>query len=151
MKKSKFRTVTAGILIAVLALAAAYLIGLEQGRSEKESVIKGLEKQVSDLQRNMAVTESRNTLSTGRMALCKTVLDLEQVNFGMAETHLNETTAALSHVSPILVAIDPARFEELRREIAAVKIEIGSNTSDMRSRLLDFSSRLDALVKPAQH
>lgn len=148
MKKRGARYIILGVVIVLAVVAGAYFAGLMQGRSEMASQKSAFEKQISDLQRANALAESRTALANARMSLYRTAFDLEHKNFGLANSNLRNATAALSLVSPALIGSDPARFEEIRRTVSDLKLEIGMDTDEQKKIVLDAAARLDALIKP---
>jgi len=148
MRKSRARSMIIVTLVVILALVAVYYVGLTQGRQELAAQKASFEKQVNGLQRGLALSESRNALSTGRLSLCRTAIDLDQKNFGLANTHIREAASALSLVSPVLIGADPARFEEIRRSLSTTNLEVASDTEKQKSDIQNIIIQLDAIAKP---
>jgi hypothetical protein len=147
MKKSRYRTTLIGILIFILLVVTAYLVGLHQGRSQIEDQRTAFEKQIIQLQKRHAVAGSWSALWKSRSSLCKAAYDLEQKNLGLAELQLREAKTSLAMVSPVLIGADPVQFEEVRRNVAELKLEIGSDVEEQRRIILNTGERLDTLIR----
>ncbi len=147
MRKRSVRSIILILVIVVLAMVGAYFAGLTQGRSDLSAQKANFERQLSDLQRSMALSESRNALSKAQLSLCRTSFDLDQKNFGLANTHIREAAAALSLVSPVLIGTDPGRFEEIRRRLSAINLEVSSNTEKEKVEIQNILAELEALAK----
>lgn len=148
MKKRSARSVILGVVIVLAIIVGAYFLGLYQSRSEMTAQKSAFEKQISDLQRANAQTESRAALANAGMSLCRTAFDLEQKNFGLANRNLRDAAEALSLVSPALIGAEPAHFEEIRGTVSSLKLEVGTDTEQQKGVLLDAVTRLDAFMKP---
>jgi len=145
MRRIDAKAIWIGILVAVLAVVLSYFIGLRQGRADLKARQTEFQNQLSGLQQKAAATENRNLLLTARLNLYRTVMDLDQRNFGLANTHLQGSSAALSRVDPAAIGVDPARLEGIRREMAEIGINVADNLEDQRNRILALVGQVEGL------
>lgn len=134
------------IIILIFIGVALYWVGLSQGRSQLEAERKTFNAQLEQTNLKLVSSEYGSRLNLARYLLCRTVLDLDQRNFGLAGNHLKEAYAALANINAAMVGIDPARFESLKKEIAATEISVTANLEEQRGRVFTFSEQLEALI-----
>jgi type II secretory pathway pseudopilin PulG len=138
--------IVAVIVIIILIGAALYWLGLSQGRSQLEAEKQNFSTQLQQMNTKAVSAEYNTRLSQARFLLCRTARDLDQRNFGLANTHLKETDAALGAINASMMGIDSAKFEALRKDIAGTNLNVAVNLEDQRRQVLDFSSRLEELL-----
>ena len=146
-----------GIAIAVAAAlllgAVLYFAGSWQARGEAGSVRLEFERQLSDAQtqlqqaqERLAAAEDRNHLLLALGTLYQAVIDLDQRNFGVANTHLREAGTALRSVSATTGVVDTERLGTLQRAIEGTDLNVAINLQAHRARVLEFAAQLQALV-----
>jgi hypothetical protein len=146
MRKHGAKYLSIGILAATLLMCAAYYVGFARGHGELQALKNDYEKQLGAMQQKAVVCESRNSLSLARLALYRTVLDLEQKNFGLANSHIRQAASSLSQMSPALVGTDSAKLEAIRRSVAAMNFEPAASVDDQRSSILNAAMQLETIV-----
>lgn len=140
------------IAVAVLILlgAALFWIGLSKGRSQLETERQSFNAQLQQSNAKAVSAEYNARLTQARFLLCRTAVDLDQRNFGLAQTHLKEAEAALRAINPGMVGIDAARFEALLKDISGTNLNVAINLEEQRNQVLNFSTRLeDMMPRPA--
>ncbi len=138
--------VFAVIAILIVIGIALYWVGLSQGRSQLDAERKTFNTQLEQINARLVTAEYSVRLNQARYYLCRTVLDLDQRNFGLANNHLKEAHAALGNINASMVGVDPGRFEALRKDIGATDISVAMNLEEQRGRVFTFSEQLEALI-----
>jgi hypothetical protein len=139
------------VIVVVLLLVGAglYWFGLTQGRSQLEAERQNFSSQIQQMNARMVQAEYGGRLTQARFLLCRTSYDLDQRNFGLANSDLKAAGAALAAINPSLLGIDPAGFEVLRKDIAATDINVAVDLETQRSLILNYSARLEDLLPKA--
>ena len=142
----------AGVAVVVLLLLV-YLWGQSQTRerlsaqeSEHQQRIVAVEKRLQATQEQLVVATNRNRLLMARTDLYRAAADLDQRNFGTANTRLQEAAAALAKVDPSSGNLDAETLGALRASIAQTNINVATDLQQQRNRVLDLAAQLDALV-----
>ncbi|MDY0186374.1 MAG: hypothetical protein RBR16_00470 [Syntrophus sp. (in: bacteria)] len=141
-----------GIIAAVVVVlcAALYLGGLWHGRSQVNAQKEKCLQQLKDSENRRIAAENSAHLLKARTALFQTLFDLDQRNFGLANSHLREADVPLSKLNAASLGIDKAQLDELRSEIAGTNIEVAIDLEVQRNRIYQIERRLDNLIpKPA--
>ena len=150
-------TSTKAILVAaavvVVLLLVVYLWGQSQTRerlsaqeADYQQRIVTVEKRLETTQEELVAATNRNQLLMARTDLYRAAADLDQRNFGTANTRLQEAAAALAQVDPSSGDIDPKQLGELRTSIAKTNINVATDLQQQRNRVLELAAQLDALV-----
>ncbi len=138
--------VFAVIVILIFIGIALYWVGLSQGRTQLEAERKTFNTQLEQANSKLVSAEYNTRLNLARFLLCRTVLDLDQRNFGLAANHLKEAYAALVNINAAMVGVDPVRFESLKKDIGATDISVAANLEEQRGKVFTFSEQLEALL-----
>jgi len=134
------------IVILIFIGIALYWVGLSQSKSQLEAERKNFNSQLELMNSRLVSAEYNTRLNLARFLLCRTVQDLDQRNFGLANNRLNEASSALGNINPAMVGVDQARFDALRKEIANTSINVGVNLDEQRGRVFSFGEQLEALL-----
>lgn len=137
------------VVILVLIGAGLYWFGLTQGRSQLEAERQNFNSQIQQMNARMVQAEYGGRLTQARFLLCRTSYDLDQRNFGLANSDLKAAGAALAAINPALLGVDPAGFEVLRKDIAATDINVAVDLEAQRNLILNYSTRLEDLLPKA--
>lgn len=148
---SKLKPILIGVVAALVLAAILYGVGLWQGRAPLAAQKTSYDSQVQTLQTQIATTKTelaaaRNAarLMEARAGLYRTALDLEQRNFGTANTRLRESAATLAMVSD--AGLDATRLDALQKQVAATNINVATNLEAQRRQVLEFAAQLEALT-----
>lgn len=138
-------------IIAVLILIGAglYWVGLSQGKSQLEAERQNFNSQLQQQNARVVQAEYGGRLNQARFLLCRTAYDLDQRNFGLANTDLKAAGAALGTINPSMLGVDPAVFEALRKDIAGTDINVAVDLEAQRSQVLNYSARLEDMLPKA--
>lgn len=147
------RAILAAAAAVVVLLLVVYLWGQSQTRerlsaqeSDYQRRIVAVEKRLQTTQEQLVVASNRNRLLMARTDLYRAAADLDQRNFGTANTRLQEAAAALAKVDPSSSDIDAKQLDALRASIAQTNINVATDLQQQRNRVLDLAAQLDALV-----
>ena len=148
MYRIGWKSMVVGSFVAILVLVAVYFAGFRQGTAELEAQRRDFERKLSEAQKSLAQSESRNAYVVARLALYRSALDLEHRNFGLAGSHLREAAGALASISPGLAGVDKAGLDQIRRDVAGVNLGVADDVEKEKNQILEIASRLDGLVRP---
>ncbi|HEX9626535.1 MAG TPA: hypothetical protein VGA00_06305 [Acidiferrobacterales bacterium] len=140
----KAKAVLLGAVVVIAVGAALYVGGYWYANRQFSGEKQQLNAQVDAAQAQLSELSSANRLLRARFALYQAAAQLDQRNFGSANTHLHEAAGMLAGAVPGAgVAAD---FEALRDELAGTNIQVAEDLEAQRARVLDFGRRLDALL-----
>lgn len=142
--------------VVALVILAVYYWGNVQTRnqlsaqgSDYEQRLGSVQGQLQAAQGELAAARNRNQLLMARTDLYRAAADLDQRNFGTANTRLQEAAAALGRVDTSGGDLDTGRIAALRSSIAATNINVATDLQEQRNQVLDLAAQLDALAQDA--
>ena len=147
------KAIIATAAVVVVLLLVVYLWGQWQTRerlsaqeADYQQRIAAVEKRLGTTQEELVAATNRNRLLMARTDLYRAAADLDQRNFGTANTRLQEAAAALAKVDPSSGDIDAEKLGALRASIAKTNINVATDLQQQRNLVLDLAAQLDALV-----
>ena len=147
------KTILVAAAVVVALLLIVYLWGQSQTRerlsaqeADYQQRIVAVEKRLQTTQEELVAATNRNRLLMARTDLYRAAADLDQRNFGTANTRLQEAAAALAKVDPSSGDIDAKQLGDLRASIAKTNINVATDLQQQRNRVLELAAQLDALV-----
>lgn len=153
LSSNKTRMVLVAAVIVILAMIGIYYWGNVQTRNQLtaqetdyQERIASVDSQLQEARRELAAARNRNHLLVARTALYRTAADLDQRNFGTANTRLQEAEAALGSVDASSGGIDAAGLDTLRASIRGMNINVATNLQEQRNQVLELASQLDAMA-----
>lgn len=157
VKASSARTlVIAAVVVALLIILGVYLWGNAQTRSQLDAQQADYEQRISQVQNQLQATQSklataqsRNQLLMARTDLYRAAAALDQRNFGIANTHLQQAGQALGRVDASSADLDSSKLSQLRTSIGSLNINVATNLQDQRNLVLDLAAQLDAVALQA--
>lgn len=141
----KIKVILLGGAVVIAVGAALYVGGYWYASHQFDAEKQQLAGQADAISVQVNRLASDNHLLHARLALYRAAGQLDQRNFGTANSHLHAASAALGQAAPDAVS-DTAEFEALRSELAAINIQVAEDLEAQRSRVLEFGRRLDALL-----
>jgi hypothetical protein len=144
MERNKY--IIVWVVVAILLIFLAYGIARYQARGELAAERAACSQQLQNVGQRMGAAEATNRLLQARIALYRSLVDLDQRNFGLANTRVREAAAALAALDPAALGIDTARLDTVRQEVAATNIDVALNLEEQRNRLLGIAAQLDQLL-----
>lgn len=147
------RAIVVAAAVVVVLLLIVYLWGQWQTRArlsaqeaDYEQRIVAVENRLQTTQEELAAATNHNRLLMARTDLYRAAADLDQRNFGTANTRLQEAAAALAKVDPTSGDIDAEKLGALRASIAKTNINVATDLQQQRNLVLDLAAQLDGLV-----
>lgn len=151
------RVVLIGAVVAVVVAVGLYFWGLHQGRGELEAQKAGYEQRISGMQADvtkaqaaLAAADNRVQFLLARGGVYRTAVDLDERNFGTANTHLQQAAAHLGNVSGSAGGLDAQKIAALRAELSKTNINVATDLEAQRGKVLRFGQRLDAMNPVAE-
>lgn len=149
----KTRMVLVAAVVVILLMVGIYYWGNMQTRNQLaaqetqyQQRIAAAEAQLLETRRELDAARNRNHLMMARTDLYRTAADLDQRNFGTANTRLQEAAAALRRVDASSGDLDAAKLDAVRSTIEGMNINVATNLQDQRNQVLDLASRLDEIA-----
>lgn len=143
--------IPAAVIVALIA--AVYFWGrvqtgkqLDAQKTSYEQRLGTMQEQLKQLRSELAASSNRNQLLLARTDLYRSAAELDQRNFGIANTRLQEAAAALGKVDGAVSGLEAAALGTLRAAIAQTDINVATDLQQQRNDILDFAERLDAMV-----
>ncbi len=133
---AKFKKILIGMVVATIAGAALYGAGWWQGRSQFSSDVL-----------NRAT--NRAYLMEARGDLYDVTVNLDERNFGMANTRLQEAAAALGKIEDTDGNLNISKIQELQKAVAKKNINVAVNLEQQRNTVLSYINVLNKLI-PAE-
>jgi hypothetical protein len=141
----KAKAVLLGAVVVIAVGAGLYVGGYWYANRQFSGEKQQLNAQVDAAQAQLSELSSANRLLRARFALYQAAAQLDQRNFGSANTHLHEAAGMLAGAAPG-AGVEAADFAALRDELAGTNIQVAEDLEAQRARVLDFGRRLDALL-----
>ena len=153
LSSNKTRMALVAAAVVILLMIGIYYWGNVQTRNQLtaqetdyQQRISSVDSQLQATRRELASARNRNHLLVARTALYRTAADLDQRNFGTANTRLQEAEAALASVDASSGGVDAAGLDALRAAIKGMNINVATNLQEQRNQVLGLASRLDAMA-----
>jgi uncharacterized protein HemX len=141
VKSSRAKTIFIGIAIAIVIAIGLFATGYMKGRAQ----VSPLQSQLAQRDAQLLISQNRGYLMQARAALYHTAIDLDERNFGTANSRLQEAAGALGNMKQDSSTIDMEKITQLHSAIAAMNINVAVNLEDQRKHVLDLASQLDNL------
>jgi hypothetical protein len=146
---SKFKKILIGIVIATIAGVALYGAGWWQGRSQFSSDDQPIKRELEQTKESLNTATNRAYLMEARGDLYDVTVNLDERNFGMANTRLQEAAAALGRVEDTDANLNISKIQELQEAIAKKNINVAVNLEQQRNTVLSYINVLNKLI-PAE-
>lgn len=140
------------VLVAVIVIvvgAALYGGGYWYATQQQKEDRLAMGAQSDVLQRDLVRTQALNQLLFARLAMTRALGQLDQRNFGLANSRLKEAAHWLSQIDAQRVDVDPAALDGLRDELNGFDLNVAVDLEAQRARLLDWSARIDQMLPSA--
>lgn len=145
------------IVTAIVVAAALYFFGLHQGRGELATQKAQYEQRIGSVEQAaqrdkaaLAAADNRIQFLLARGGVYRTAVDLDERNFGTANTHLQQAAAHLGKVAGNDGGLDAQKIAALRSELSNTNINVATDLEAQRGKVLRFGQRLDAMSPVAE-
>ncbi|HZO87917.1 MAG TPA: hypothetical protein VFB38_06215 [Chthonomonadaceae bacterium] len=146
---SKGKRILIGAGIALVIAAALFLVGFFIGRGQmaaQQAQAQQLRAQAQQLRAQFATAEALSRLLVARGWVYRATIDLEQRNFGLANSDLSRATAILRSVQPAQAGVDPTQMQRLAQAIAGTNVQVATDIGNQRRQILALADGLDTLL-----
>lgn len=138
-----------GVLAAAFSLALAYWVGRAEGTAKSEAIEQraeqlkvGHEKDTDQLRERLTRLQRRIQLLEARRALHRSLIALEQDNFGTAREHLAKARELVRSQKPI----PGSALSDLSEALAEIQLGVTADPLPQRVQLTRLASSLDAVL-----
>ncbi|KST65828.1 BRO1 domain-containing protein [Mastigocoleus testarum] len=149
----KIKLILIGVSATIVTGAAIYGIGWWQGRShvsvnneEITEEIKSVRQELQQTQNQLEAVRNYGYLMQARAALYHSAVDLDQRNFGTANTRLQEASTALGEVKDNSGTLDINKISSLQKNISQTNINVAVNLQKQRRQILKHVNQLNSLI-----
>lgn len=153
---SKFKKILISIVILAIGGVALYGAGWFQARSQfssdDEPIKQELEQakeQLNQVKEQLITERNRTYLMEARGDLYDTTVNLDERNFGTANTRLQEAAAALGKVEDVNGSVNINKVKELQNAISKTNLNVAVNLEKQRNTVLSYINVLNKLI-PAE-
>ncbi len=146
---SKFKKILIGVVIATIAGATLYGAGWFQARSQFSSGDEEINRELQQTKELLNTSTNRAYLMEARGDLYDTTVNLDERNFGMANTRLQEAAAALGKIKDGEGNLNISKIQELQKAVAKKNINVAVNLEQQRNTVLSYINVLNKLI-PAE-
>jgi hypothetical protein len=146
---SKFKKILIGIVLATIAGAGLYGAGWWQARSQFSNDEEPIKQELEQTKEQLNIATNRAYLMEARGDLYDTTVNLDQRNFGIANTRLQEAAAALGKVEDVNGNLNINKIQELQKAVAKNNINNAVNLEQQRNTVLSYINLLNKLI-PAE-
>lgn len=147
---SKAKTVLVGLLLLALGGGIGYGIAtlqqqgqVQQIARDKAAADEAAQAALAEAERKVLAAEARSQLTKVQLRLLQSVDELEQRNFGNANTQLRLASETLSAVE---VSQEPEQLAALKTELSTAEINFAVNPVEQRRLMLGYAEKIDALL-----
>ncbi len=145
----KIKRILIGLGATIVTGAVIYGIGWWQGRSHvsvEDEEIKSVQQELKQTQNQLEAVKNYSYLMQARAALYHSAVDLDQRNFGTANTRLQEASTALGKVKDTSADLDAQKISSLQKNISQTNINVAVNLEKQRQQILKYVTQLNALI-----
>ena len=145
----KIKLILIGIGATIVTGTAIYGVGWWQGRSHvsvEDEEIKSVRQELQQTQSQLEAVGNYAYLMQARAALYHSAVDLDQRNFGTANTRLQEASTALGQVKDNNGTLDINKISSLQKNISQTNINVAVNLEKQRRQILKHVNQLNSLI-----
>ena len=146
----KVKTVFSALLLIAISGGIGYGAGILQGRvqvkqarADKETALAEVQTQLSEADEKVAAAEARSNYAQVQLRLLEGIDELEQRNFGNANTQLRLASETLSNIE---ISSDPDQLAALQEELSTAEINFAVNPVEQRKLMLSYVEKIEGLL-----
>ncbi len=148
---STLKKILISIVIATITGGVLYGVGWWQGRSHFSSDDDQIKLELKQTKEQLNIAINRAYLMEARSDLYDSTVNLDQRNFGVANTRLQEAAAALGKVEDANGTLNINKIKELQKAIAKQNINVAVNLEQQRNIVLSYINVLNKLIPAEQN
>ena len=147
----RYKHIVVWVIVVILLSFLTYGIARYQARGELAAAKATCSQRLESLGQRLSAAEAANRLLQARIAIYRCLTDLDQRNFGIANTRVREAAVALAAIDPARLGIDATHLDTIRRAVSETNIAVTLDLEEQRNRLLGIAVQLDQLLpSPAE-
>ena len=143
---SKFKKILIAIVIAIATGGALFGVGWWKGHSQVSAENEQIKQELEQARQQLITERNRTYLMEARGDLYDTTVNLDERNFGMANTRLQEAAAALGKVENVNGSLNINKIKELQNAIAKKNFNVAVNLEQQRNTVLSYVNILNKLI-----
>ncbi len=153
---SKLKKILISIVILAISGVALYGAGWFQASSQFSSddrktqqELEQAKEKLNQVKEQLITERNRTYLMEARGDLYDTAVNLDERNFGTANTRLQEAAAALGKIDDVNGSVNIKKVKELQNAIAKKNLNVAVNLEKQRNTVLSYINVLNKLI-PAE-
>ncbi len=146
----KFKRFVTTLGIAAIAGGIGFGAGWWQGETRLADQKSSYDKNVTEItdqlkrtQTSLKTEQSKNQIQLARAAFLQAAAELEQRNFGSANSQIQDANKALTDVQE---SANAEQFNVLKDEASTIEINFAVNPEEQRKRILALANKLTQLL-----
>lgn len=147
---SHLKTLLGALLLIAISSGIGYGVGIFQSRSqiqkiqaEQKTALAEAQTQIEAAQSQVGAAEARSQLTQARLSLLESVNELDQNNFGNANTLLRQSSETLNKIE---ISTNPEMLAKLKEDLSTAEINFAVNPVEQRKLMLNYSKQIEALL-----
>jgi hypothetical protein len=129
------------VVLLLLAFVGGFIVG-NRPVGELNQRVATAEATARESVDRVAELEARVHAFRALSLLYMTLVDVDDRNFGIANTRLDQSVSALDQVDPGRIDVDTGELEAIRSELADLDIRVAADLADQRDTLAELARRL---------
>ncbi len=147
---AKVKTLVSALLLIAVSGGIGYGVGrlqsnlqVKQARNDKAAALATIDTQLSEANTKVAAAEARSEYAQVQLRLLESIDELEQRNFGNANTQLRLASETLSSIE---ISQNVEKLAELKEELSTAEINFAVNPVEQRKLMLSYSEKIETLL-----
>jgi len=147
---SKVKTILSALLLIAVSGGIGYGVGIlqnrgqvKQVREEQAAALTEVETQLTAAEAQVAAAEARSEYTRVQLRLLESIDELEQRNFGNANTQLRLASETLGKIE---ISKDPEALAALKEELSTAEINFAVNPVEQRRLMLGYAEQIEGLL-----
>ena len=135
-----------GAVVAIIIGIVFYVAGFWHAANRASATVHNLTSELNSLQTKVTTMNNQDQMLHARLDLFKAAGDMDQRNFGLANGHLKEASAALAAVDARSAGVNPTQLGILLGQLGNFNVTVATDLEAQRTQVLEFGNQLDALM-----
>ena len=147
---AKVKTLLSALLLIAISGGVGYGVGrfqsnlqVKQAQADQATALADVDSQLSEANAKVAAAEARSEYAQVQLRLLESIDELEQRNFGNANTQLRLASETLSSIE---ISQDLEQLAELKEELSTAEINFAVNPVEQRKLMLSYSETIEKLL-----
>jgi hypothetical protein len=147
---TKFKRFVTTLGIAAIAGGIGFGVGWWQGdvrlgeqKSSYDKTVAEVTDQLKRTQVGLKIEQSKSRMALARAALLQAAAELEQRNFGSANSQVQDAVQALAEVQE---SANGEQFNVVKEDVGTIEINFAINPEEQKKRILGLANKLTQLL-----